>query len=114
MSALSELAPYLTLVLVGFLPTEVWRMLGVVVARGVDEASEVLVWVRSVAVAVLAGVIAKLMLFPPGALAQVPLAVRLTAITVGFLAFLVARRSVFAGVATGEAVLILGASFLGR
>jgi Na+-translocating ferredoxin:NAD+ oxidoreductase RnfD subunit len=114
MSALSELAPYLTLVLVGFLPTEIWRMLGVVVARGVDEASELLAWVRAVAVAVLAGVIGKLVLFSPGALAQVPLAVRLAAIAIGFLAFLLARRSVFAGVATGEAVLILGASLLDR
>jgi hypothetical protein len=114
MSALSELGPYLTLVLVGFLPTEIWRMLGVAVARGVDEASEVLVWVRAVAVAVLAGVIGKLVLVPPGALAQVPLAVRLAAIAAGFVAFLLARRSVFAGVATGEAVLIIGASLIGR
>jgi len=114
MSALSELAPYLVLVLVGFLPTEIWRMLGVVVARGIDEASELLVWVRAVAVAVLAGVIAKLVMLPPGALADVPLAVRLTAIAAGFLAFLLVRRSVFAGVAVGEAVLILGASLVGR
>ena len=105
-----ELAPYLVLILVGFLPTEIWRMLGVVVARGVDEASEVLVWVRSVAVAVLAGVIGKLILFPPGVLADVPLAVRLAAIAAGFLAFLLMRRSVFAGTIVGEAVLILAVS----
>ena len=110
----AELAPYLILILVGFLPTEIWRMLGVLVARGVDEASELLVWVRSVAVAVLAGVIGKLVMWPPGALADVPLAVRLAAIAAGFLAFLLVRRSVFAGVAVGEAVLILGASLIGR
>ena len=28
MSAFGELEPYLVLILVGFLPTEVWRMLG--------------------------------------------------------------------------------------
>jgi hypothetical protein len=114
MSALSELAPYLVLVLVGFLPTEIWRMLGLAVSRGIDESSELLVWVRAVAVAVLAGVIAKLMMFPPGALADVPLAIRLTAITAGFLAFLLVRRSVFAGVAVGEAVLIFAVSLFGR
>ena len=114
MSALSELAPYLVLILVGFLPTEIWRMLGFAVARGIDEASELLVWVRAVAVTVLAGVIAKLIMFPPGALADVPLAVRLAAMAAGFLAFLLVRRSVFAGVAVGEAVLILGASLVGR
>jgi hypothetical protein len=64
---------------------------------------------RSVAIAVLAGVIVKIILFPPGALAGVPLGIRLCATGVGFLAFLVARRSVLAGVAVGEAVLILGA-----
>jgi hypothetical protein len=58
---------------------------------------------------VLAGVIAKLILFPPGALASVPLVIRLGAIGCGFLAFLAMRRSVLAGVATGEVVLILGA-----
>ena len=67
MSAAGELAPYLVLILVGFLPTEIWRMLGLAVARGVDEESELVVWIRAIAIAVLAGVIAKLTLFPPGA-----------------------------------------------
>ena len=49
---------YLVLMLVGFLPNDVWRLLGVVVGRGLDEESELLVWVRAVATAVLAGVIA--------------------------------------------------------
>ena len=33
MSVLGEWAPYAMLILVGFLPNEVWRMLGVVLAR---------------------------------------------------------------------------------
>ena len=64
---------------------------------------------RAVAVAVLAGVIAKIVLFPPGALADVPVSIRLGAIACGLLAFLLLRRSVFAGVAAGEVVLTLGA-----
>ena len=58
-------------------------MLGLAVARGVDEDSEFFVWARAVAVAVLAGVIAKLILFPPGALAAVPVSLRLGAIACG-------------------------------
>ncbi len=108
MSAFGELAPYLVLILVGFLPTEIWRMLGLVVARGVDEESELVVWVRAIAVAVLAGVIAKLTLFPPGALADVPTTVRVAAVAIGLAAFLVARRSVFAGVVAGEVALFSG------
>jgi hypothetical protein len=109
---MSELWPYLLLILVGFLPNEVWRWLGVIASRGLDEDSEVVVWVRAVATAILAGVIARLIIFAPGALASVPLGVRLLAITVGFLAFVLARRSAFVGVAAGEAVLVLGALLL--
>jgi hypothetical protein len=109
MMPLVELSPYLVLVLVGFLPSDLWRLLGVVVAHGVDEESEVIIWVRAVAVAVLAGVIAKLVLYPPGALAGVPMAVRLSAIGCGFVAFLLVRRSVFVGVVVGEGVLVAGA-----
>ena len=114
MSGLGELSPYLVLLLVGFLPTEVWRMFGVVVARGIDEESELVVWVRAIAIAVLAGVIAKLTLFPPAALATVPAAVRVGAVMIGLLGFLVIRRSVFAGVAIGEIALLIGALFAGR
>ena len=62
----AELSAYLMLILVGFLPSDLWRLLGVVLAGGVDEQSELLLWVRAVAVAVLAGVIAKLALFREG------------------------------------------------
>jgi len=105
----SALWPYVVLIMVGFLPNEIWRWLGFALARGIDEGSEILVWVRAVATAVLAAVIAKLIFFAPGALATVPLSVRLFAIVAGFAGFLAFRRSVFAGVAIGEAVLILGA-----
>jgi len=104
-----ELHAYALLLLVGFLPNEIWRMLGLVVGRGIDEDSEFFTWARAVAIAVLAGVIAKIILLPPGTLASVPLTVRLGAIACGLLAFLLVRRSVFAGVAAGEVVLTLGA-----
>jgi len=100
---------YLVLILVGFLPNEVWRMFGVVLARSLDENSQVLVWVRAVATAVLAGVVAQLIFFPAGALASVPLAVRVAAALCGLGAFLAIRRSVFAGVVVGEVVLLAGA-----
>ena len=108
-----ELQAYALLLLVGFLPNEIWRMLGLVAARGIEDDSELFKWTRAVATAVLAGVIAKLILFPPGTLADVPLTIRLCAIACGFLAFLLLRRSVFAGVAVGEVVLILGARAYG-
>ena len=104
-----ELAAWFALLLVGFLPNEIWRWLGFALARGIDEGSEIIVWVRAVATSVLAAVIAKLIFFAPGALASVPLSVRLIAMTAGFAGFIAFRRSVFAGVVAGEAALILGA-----
>jgi hypothetical protein len=112
-ATLSDLGPYLALVLVGFLPNEIWRMLGLLVARGLNEDSEIVVWVRAVATAILAGVIAQLIATNSGALATIPLSVRVAAVVVGFLAFLAVRRSVLAGVAVGEAVLIGGAMLIG-
>jgi hypothetical protein len=108
-ATLSDINPYLALVLVGFLPNEVWRWLGLLFSRGLDEEAEFVVWVKAVATAILAAVVAQLIFTPPGALAAVPLAVRLGATVTGFLAFLLIRRSVFAGVLAGELALIAGA-----
>ena len=77
MSALSAEFAWLALIVAGFLPSEAWRWLGVIFARGLDEDSEIVVWVRAVATAILAGVIAKLTIFAPGVLATVPTPVRL-------------------------------------
>jgi NCAIR mutase (PurE)-related protein len=106
--------PYLLLILVGYLPNEVWRALGLVLARGLNEDSQVVVWSRAVATAILAGVIAKLILFPSGSLISVPLAVRIGAAGCGFTAFLSIRRSVFAGVLVGEATLLGGGYIFGH
>lgn len=103
----------LLLFVAGFLPNEVWRMVGLWFVSGIDEGSEVLVWVRAVATAILAGVIAQILLQPPGALASVPDALRYGAVIAGFAVFLVTRRSIFAGVACGEIVMVAGKWWIG-
>ena len=113
-AVITELWPYFALILVGFLPNEIWRALGLVLARGLNEDSEIVIWSRAVATAILAGVIAKLILFSTGALATIPLTMRISAAVIGFAAFLLMRRSVFAGVAVGEAVLLVGGLLLSR
>ena len=113
MSVLSAEFTWLALIVAGFLPSEAWRWLGVAFARGLDEGSEIVVWVRAVATAILAGVIAKLTIFAPGVLATVPTPVRLAAVAAGFLAFVLIRRSVFAGVIAGELALVIGALVFG-
>lgn len=103
----------LVLVIAGFLPNEVWRMLGLWLGGGVDEGSELLVWVRAIATAILAGVIAQILLQPPGALASVPGWLRYAAVVAGFTVFLAARRSIFAGVVGGELLMLAGKWWLG-
>ena len=113
-AVLTDLWPYFLMVLVGYLPNEVWRVFGLVLARGLNEDSEIVVWSRAVATAILAGVIAKLILFPTGALVAIPLSVRVAAAVFGFLVFLGARHSVFAGVFAGEAALLIGGFLIAR
>ncbi|HKS20650.1 MAG TPA: AzlD domain-containing protein [Bradyrhizobium sp.] len=103
----------LVLVIAGFIPNEAWRLAGLWLGSGVDEGSEVLVWVRAVATAILAGVIAQILVQPPGALAAVPDWLRYSAVAAGFLVFLAARRSIFAGVLCGEIFLLAGKVWLG-
>jgi branched-subunit amino acid transport protein AzlD len=103
----------LVLLIAGFLPNEVWRMVGLWLGGGVDEGSEILVWVRAVATAILAGVIAQILVQPPGALASVPGWLRYGAFVAGFAGFMVSRRSIFAGVVCGEIVMLAGKWWLG-
>jgi hypothetical protein len=100
------LAPYLILILVGFLPSEIWRAMSVFVARRIDENSEIFVYVRTVAAVLLVGIVGKLVFTPSGALALVPLVARLGALGVGAAAFLIFRRSVLAAVLAGEGAMV--------
>ena len=108
-ATMAEIGPYLALILVGFLPNEVWRLLGLVLVRGLDEDSQIVVWVRAVATAMLAACwrsssCRRRARSPPSRSS-----VRVGAAVLGFLAFLVGRRSVFAGVLAGELAIIAGA-----
>lgn len=104
---------YLLVLLVGFLATEPWRWLGVLLAGRLSDDSEILIWVRSVATALVAGVIARLVLFPDGALAGLPLWLRLAAVGVGSLVFAATRMQVGLGILAAEVALIAGALMLG-
>ena len=98
----------LILLVAGVIPNDIWRMLGLWLGGGVDEGSELLVWVRMVATAILAGVIAEILVQPPGALAGVPGWLRYASVAIGFAVFWMSRRSTFAGVICGEIVMLVG------
>ena len=96
------------LLLAGVIPNQVWRMLGLWLGGGLDEGSDLLTWVKAVATAILAGVIAQILMQPPGALASVPSFLRYGALAAGSVAFMLTRRSIFAGVVCGEIVMLTG------
>jgi branched-subunit amino acid transport protein len=103
----------LILLLAGVIPNDIWRMTGLWFGGGVDEGSELLVWVRMVATAILAGVIAEILVQPPGALASVPGWLRYASVAIGFAVFWLSRRSTFAGVICGEIVMLVGQWWIG-
>lgn len=99
---------YAFLALAGFGATEPWRLLGVVLSKTIDLESEILDWVRAVSTALIAGLVARLVILPAGALADVPSWLRGGALAVAILVFLLLRRSLAAGVIAGVGALLLG------
>jgi hypothetical protein len=107
--ATGGLWPYLVVIVIGFLPTEIWRIAGVFAGRNLNENSEIMVWVRLVAVALVAGIVAKLILSPSGALTAMPLWTRVGALIAGGVGYWLFRRSVLIGLLIGELFLIAAA-----
>ena len=101
------LGGYLTLFLAGFLATEMWRWLGLAAGSRLDVGGAPFRWVRAVATALVSGLVARMVLFPAGALAEVALLVRLVAFAGGVALFLLFRRNVAAGVGAGAALLMV-------
>lgn len=104
---------YLTLFLAGFFANEVWRWLGVAVGSRLDLDGQPFLWVRAVALALVAGLVSRMVLFPAGALANVPVLVRLGAFAGAVALYFIARRNLAAGV-VGGALLLMAAEFLVR
>ena len=98
--------PWVALVVFAFLPSEIWRLLSLVVVRRLDPRSEWLRWVRAVATGLLAGVIAKLLFTPSETLGALPLWARLGALAFGMIVFAATRRSVVAAILAGEAMIV--------
>ncbi len=93
------------LILLAAVATYIWRFLGVMLAARLDESSEILQWVRAVATALIAAMVVRMLLAPPGALAHTALAVRVTGIAAGVLVYFGLGRRM--GLAVASAVFTL-------
>lgn len=105
--------PYLFILVAGGIATNVWRWIGVVAGGSLRDDSELLIWVKCVATALIAAVIGKLIVFPAGSLEAVPVIFRLGAGAGGWLAFRWSGGNVLVGVLCGETLLISTAMLFG-
>lgn len=100
--------PFLFILFAGWFATDSWRFLGVYFGGRFQENSPALVLVRCIATALVAAVIGNLIVFPSGALADVPLWIRIGSVAVGFLAYRQFRHNVLVGILVAEAALFAG------
>lgn len=84
-----------------------WRGAGALLGRRIDVDSRAFRWASAVAYALLAGLVARMIVFPEGPLAETGLASRLAAAVAAAAVFLATRRNLLLGVATGMTVLVL-------
>jgi hypothetical protein len=100
--------PFLYILIAGWLATDGWRFLGVFLGGRISEQSDILVLVRAIATALVAAVVSGLVVTPSGALAAVPIAIRIGATLTGFAVYLASRHHMLLGILAGETVLIAG------
>lgn len=92
--------------------TYVWRALGVAISGRIDPDGDVFLWVQCVAYAMLAGLVSRMIFFPAGALGGTELAYRLGAIAVALVAFFLAKRNLFIGLAAGVGAFVAMSALL--
>ena len=89
------------------LATYFWRGLGVMLSHKLSTDQPIFHWVSAIAFAMLAGLIARLIIFPGGALAQTELTDRLAAAILALAIFYWTRRNLALGVFAGAGVFML-------
>lgn len=105
----------LGLLVAGFAVTYVWRMLGAVAVSHLNPEGEPLLWVRAVATALVAALVARIVLIPEGLLAGTLPASRFGALAIGIGVFFWRRHveaAVVAAILAFLAVEVGGKAFI--
>jgi len=95
-------------ILLAAVVSDAWRVMGAFVAARIDERSVTYRLVKAVATALIAAIIARLTIYPTGAMGEVPLSLRIGSMGLGLVAYLAARRSMVVGTAVSEIALAGG------
>lgn len=102
----SALWPWILLGLAAIV-TYAWRGVGVALSGRIDPNGAAIRWVGSVAYALLAGLIARMIVLPQGPLQETAMTDRVAAAAIALVIFFLTRRNILLGVAAGAGVLIL-------
>jgi len=82
----------------GWATTYAWRFIGVYIGQRMAPDSELLMWVRAVATALVSALVVRLLLVPPGMLDHTTLETRIIAMAAGVAGFYLFGRGVGAAV----------------
>ena len=98
----------LVLILACAAGTYLWRALGVAVAGRLDPEGEIFSWMGAVALAMIAGLVARMLIEPVGVLATTSLVERLGATACAVVMyFALTRRNLLAGVLGGCVAIVV-------
>jgi hypothetical protein len=103
---------FLYILIAGVAANALWRFAGLALSSGISEEGAIIAWVKAVSTALVAGLVARIVIFPPGALAQVSSPVRIGAFLLGIAIYYAARRHLGLGIFAATLSLI-GAHLLG-
>jgi Branched-chain amino acid transport protein (AzlD) len=81
----------------GLFATYVWRALAVVAVTRIDPESDLLLWVRAVSTALVAALVVRMIIAPPGVLSTIAIEHQVAAIAIGIAVFYAMRRSTQVG-----------------
>lgn len=99
---------YLAILLIALLAHEPWRWCGLAIGSRLDPEGEIFKWVRAVSTALVAALVMRIVVFPSGAMAHVPVTVRVGAFAASLACFLLLGRRLWPAIGTGFGLLVLG------
>ena len=110
---MSEISSNIILViLVTSFATYLSRFLGVVSSEKIDAKSKIFRWFNCIAYSILAALIARIVIFPAGVLAEVDLWIRLIVIIISIIIFIISKRNLVYPTVLSAIVLALLNNYL--
>lgn len=89
------------IVAIGFFATEPWRWAGVLFSKDISEEGDIIIWVRAVSTALIAALVMRLLIAPPGSLENTPMSIRFFALLIATLTYLMWQRRLIPSIFVG-------------